>query len=73
MTDATFTCFVNGEHRDLPPHSTVPELLREMGLQPEQPGLAVAVNEKVIRRAAWPQTTLHEGDRVEVITATQGG
>jgi len=36
-------------------------------------GVAAAVNGEVIRRAAWPDTQLADGDEVEVVTAVQGG
>jgi len=36
-------------------------------------GIAAAVNGEVVRRASWPDTRLHPGDQIEVITAVQGG
>jgi sulfur carrier protein len=36
-------------------------------------GVAAAVNETVVPRAQWATTALAEGDRVEVLTAVQGG
>ncbi|HEX6196923.1 MAG TPA: sulfur carrier protein ThiS [Jiangellaceae bacterium] len=36
-------------------------------------GVAVAVNDDVVPRGAWPTTALRPGDRVEVLTAVQGG
>jgi sulfur carrier protein len=36
-------------------------------------GIAVAVNDEVVRRTAWADTALTEGDRVDVLTAVQGG
>lgn len=36
-------------------------------------GIAVAVNDEVVRRAAWADTALAAGDRVDVLTAVQGG
>jgi sulfur carrier protein len=36
-------------------------------------GVAAAVNGDVVRRSAWPDTTLADGDEVEVLTAVQGG
>ncbi len=36
-------------------------------------GIAVAVNETVVPRGAWTRTRLCEADRVEVLTAVQGG
>ena len=35
--------------------------------------IAVAVNGGVIRRSAWPETTLADGDTVEIVGAVQGG
>jgi sulfur carrier protein len=36
-------------------------------------GVAVAVNGEVVPRSAWPVARLRDGDRVEVLTAAQGG
>ncbi|WP_344293535.1 sulfur carrier protein ThiS [Streptomyces synnematoformans] len=36
-------------------------------------GVAAAVNEDVVPRGSWPTTTLDDGDRVEILTAVQGG
>ena len=36
-------------------------------------GVAVAVNGEVVPRSAWPVAALRDGDRVEVLTAAQGG
>lgn len=61
---------LNGETRETTVR-TVADLLRELHA-PEQ-GIAVAVNEQVVRRAAHPTTLLQEGDEVELIRAVQGG
>ena len=49
----------------------VAQLLRELQLAPI--GLAVAVNQSVVRRANLETYTLNEGDVVEIIRAVQGG
>lgn len=36
-------------------------------------GVAAALNNEVVSRAAWDSTPLADGDRVEVLTAVQGG
>lgn len=36
-------------------------------------GVAVALNNKVVSKAAWKSTTLNEGDKILVITAVCGG
>jgi sulfur carrier protein len=36
-------------------------------------GVAAALNETVVPRARWSDTALAEGDRIEILTAVQGG
>lgn len=36
-------------------------------------GIAVAVNGEVLPRSDWPVRVLAEGDRLEIVTAVQGG
>jgi sulfur carrier protein len=50
---------------------TVAQLLESLQISPT--GVAVAVNQSVVRRAEHPQFRLHEGDAIEVIRAVQGG
>jgi sulfur carrier protein len=73
MTAETIAITLNGEPAAVPAGASIVDLLRQRGRDPEQGGVAVAVNATVIRRAAWPATPLAEGDQVEVITAFQGG
>jgi sulfur carrier protein len=49
------------------------KLLQSQGFEPEQKGVAVAVNGTVVPRTIWPVYELHDGDRIEVISAMQGG
>jgi sulfur carrier protein len=67
------TIVVNGLPRPLPRGGTVADLVAEIGRDPAQPGVAVAVNDTVVPRGTWEQRTLQEGDRVEVLGAAQGG
>ena len=67
------TVTLNGERRAVPAGLTVEALLRHVGRDPALPGVAVAVGDRVVRRADWPATPVSDGDRVEVITAAQGG
>ncbi|MFC4224583.1 sulfur carrier protein ThiS [Lysinibacter cavernae] len=36
-------------------------------------GIAAAVNDAVVPRSIWADHTLNDGDRVEILTAVQGG
>ena len=61
---------LNGETRETAA-DMVGALLRELQFEPQ--GLAVAVNETVVRRANLETHPLKPGDRVEIIRAVQGG
>lgn len=63
---------VNGEPRDQD-GATIVELLTELGVEQRARGVAVAVNGEVVPRADWPHHRLADGDRVEALTAMQGG
>ncbi|WP_330457287.1 sulfur carrier protein ThiS [Streptomyces sp. NBC_00820] len=62
---------VNGERREIVPGTALDVLVRSLTAAPS--GVAAAVNETVVPRARWAITALAEGDRVEILTAVQGG
>jgi sulfur carrier protein len=62
---------INGEVRDLPDGITVAALLDDLGVG--RSGIAVAKNDRVVRRAEYESHPLAEGDCVEVIRAVAGG
>ncbi|MGW0532605.1 sulfur carrier protein ThiS [Streptomyces sp. NPDC003032] len=62
---------VNGEVRDVASGTTLDALVA--GLTAAPSGVAAALNETVVPRARWADTALAAGDRVEVLTAVQGG
>ncbi|WP_406389477.1 sulfur carrier protein ThiS [Streptomyces sp. NBC_00887] len=62
---------VNGEHRTVPAGTALDALVAT--LTTAHSGVAAAVNEAVVPRSQWSATALGEGDRVEVLTAVQGG
>ncbi|HEX2232197.1 MAG TPA: sulfur carrier protein ThiS [Thermoleophilaceae bacterium] len=64
---------INGWPRRLPADATLDLVVREAGAPEGGRGVAVAVDGEVVPRAEWPSRTLAEGQRVEVLTAVQGG
>ena len=64
---------LNGERSDLRPGETVADALARLGLELDARGVAVAVDAEVVPRGRWADTTLHEGARVEILRAIQGG
>ncbi|WP_306321301.1 MULTISPECIES: sulfur carrier protein ThiS [unclassified Streptomyces] len=63
--------YVNGDPRTVTAGTTLDLLVGTVTTAPK--GVAAAVNEAVVPRTQWPATALSEGDRVEVLTAVQGG
>ncbi|GAA2078435.1 sulfur carrier protein ThiS [Streptomyces albiaxialis] len=67
----TVTVSVNGEARAVPDGLALDRLVATFSTAPS--GVAAAVNEDVVPRGRWADTRLGEGDRVEILTAVQGG
>jgi sulfur carrier protein len=64
--------FVNGEPRDRD-GATIAELLSDLGVEDRARGVAVAVDGEVVPRAEWPERRVNKGERVEALSAMQGG
>ena len=62
---------VNGEPHELPDGMTVAQLLERLGAP--RTGVAVAKNDRVVRRGAFDLEALNDGDRIEIIQAVAGG
>lgn len=67
------TVVVNGVERDIASATTVADLVRALGRDPDQAGTAIARNGDVLPRRDWADTLLTPGDTVEVVTAVGGG
>ena len=61
----------NGQLRRVGDELSVAGLLSDLGLEPRQ--LAVEVNLQLVPRDRHAECSLHEGDRVEVVTLAGGG
>ncbi len=66
------TVQLNGEPRSFLGPLTLLAALTELGLA-DRRGIAIAIDDVVIPRMAWPSRELAAGERVLVIQATQGG
>ncbi|MEU3915528.1 sulfur carrier protein ThiS [Streptomyces sp. NPDC029721] len=65
------TISVNGEPREVAAGTTLDAVVATLTAAPS--GVAAALNETVVPRGQWPLTPVGDGDRVEVLTAVQGG
>ena len=64
---------VNGEDRGVSLNLNIYDLLIDLELNPDQSGIAVAVDREVIPKTKWQEIELREGSEVEIIRAVQGG
>ncbi|MGW0667478.1 sulfur carrier protein ThiS [Streptomyces sp. NPDC002746] len=62
---------VNGEAVTVAEGTTLDVLVATLTEAPS--GVAAALNETVVPRGQWSAAALADGDRVEVLTAVQGG
>ena len=78
MTDATPpTALVNGEPYPLDRGTGVEDLVAALVpayvTDGSPQGVAVAINDAVVPRGTWSRTVVAPGDRIEIVTAVQGG
>ena len=63
---------LNGKPTALPDGATVAAAIEASGAAARR-GVAVAVDGEVVPRSEWDATRLHEGEKIEVLAAIQGG
>jgi sulfur carrier protein len=64
---------LNGDTHELADGATVATALEALDLPGAGRGVAVAVDAEVVPRGQWPAHELHDGARVEILRAIQGG
>ena len=64
---------LNGDAMIVEDGVSVGEMVRALGKDPKGRGVAVAVNGEVVPRGVWFETAVVQGDRIEVLSAAQGG
>jgi sulfur carrier protein len=65
---------INGKDRDfpaLPAQATVNDLIGALELKGDR--VALEHNGNIVRRDAWPTTSIHSGDKFEIVHFVGGG
>lgn len=62
---------VNGESRTCSSSTKLPDFLENLGFNLRL--VAVEYNGEILHRQFWPDTEVHEGDNIEVVTIVGGG
>jgi thiamine biosynthesis protein ThiS len=61
---------INGETQ-VSPAETLAALVEQLGMMPDR--VAIELNREIVSRDRWPQTLLHDGDRLEIVHFVGGG
>ena len=64
---------LNGQARELRDGALLVDAIAASGAPDDRRGVAVALDGEVVPRGEWDATALHDGARVEVLQAVQGG
>ena len=64
---------LNGDPIEGRDGASVADLLADLGVDPRARGVAVAVGDEVVPRSRWATRIVNDGERVEALTAMQGG
>ncbi len=67
----TLGIHLNGNFREIPPGSTLLDLLEALGRDSRT--VAMELNGEILRRARYGERELLAGDRVEIVHFVQGG
>ena len=67
------TIWLNGHASDLHSGTSLADAIHAFAAPLDGRGIAAAVDGEVVPRAEWADTTLEDGQRVEVVQAVQGG
>ena len=61
---------INGENQ-ISSAETLGALVERLGMKPDR--VAIELNREIVPRDQWPQTPLHDGDRLEIVHFVGGG
>jgi thiamine biosynthesis protein ThiS len=61
---------INGDEREFAA-TTLAALVEQLGAKPDR--VAIELNREIVPRDRWPQTVLHDGDRLEIVHFVGGG
>jgi len=61
---------INGENQ-ISSAETLGALVERLGMKPDR--VAIELNREIVPRDQWPQTPLHDGDRLEIVQFVGGG
>jgi len=62
---------INGDEKQFADGLSVADLVAQLGMKADR--VAVELNREIIARPQWAATTLHDGDKLEIVHFVGGG
>lgn len=63
--------FINGKEQAFEEPLTLGQLVEHLGMKGDR--VAIELNREIVSRPQWAQTSLQEGDRLEIVHFVGGG
>ncbi len=71
MGSSPIKIFINGDLKKFPQKINIVSVLESLDISSKH--IAIEINESLVFRSDWQQTTLRDGDKVEIVKAIGGG
>ncbi|MFZ0708111.1 MAG: sulfur carrier protein ThiS [Candidatus Korobacteraceae bacterium] len=62
---------INGDEKEFADRLTLADLVAQLGMKADR--VAVELNREIVSRAQWDETSLHDGDKLEIVHFVGGG
>lgn len=63
--------FINGDEKSFAGSLSLAELIEQLGMKGDR--VAVELNREIVSRTQWAETTLKDGDHLEIVHFVGGG
>ena len=71
MGSSPIKIFINGDLKKFSQESNIISILESLNISSKH--IAIEINESLVFRSDWEETTLKDGDKVEIVKAIGGG
>ena len=62
---------INGDEKEFTDGVSLADLIVQLGMKADR--VAVELNREIVSRARWAETSLHDGDQLEIVQFVGGG
>jgi thiamine biosynthesis protein ThiS len=62
---------INGDEQEFADSLSLADLIAQLGMKADR--VAVELNREIVSRTRWAETSLHDGDKLEIVHFVGGG